>query len=100
MTNVRPRQASRLGDLGRTIYQIEPERRTLWGGPAHGIIGMHEWTFTTVEGSIRVETVESWSGEHVEADVEKMQAALYGALVAWLKHLRTAATTETPGTRD
>ena len=79
-------------DIDSTIYRVEPERRTLWGGPAHGIIGIHEWTFATVEGGTRVETVESWSGEPIEADPEAMQAALDGSLVDWLKHLETAAT--------
>ena len=78
-------------DIESTIYRVEPERRTLWGGPAHGIVGVHEWTFAPAEGGTRVETAESWSGEPVEADVEAMQAALDGSLVAWLGHLAAAA---------
>jgi len=78
-------------DIESTIYKVEPEGRTLWGGPAHGIVGIHEWTFTPVEGGTRVETAESWSGEPIEADVEAMQAALDGSLVAWLGHLAAAA---------
>lgn len=78
-------------DIDSTIYEVEPERRTLWGGPAHGIAGIHEWTFTSAEGGTRVETAESWSGEPIEADAAAMQDALDGSLVAWLGHLRTAA---------
>ncbi|WP_207956782.1 SRPBCC family protein [Rubrobacter tropicus] len=78
-------------DIESTVYEVEPERRTLWGGPAHGIVGIHKWTFTPVEGGTRVETAESWSGEPIEADAGAMQAALDGSLVAWLGHLQTAA---------
>lgn len=84
-------------DIESTVYEVEPERRTLWGGPAHGIVGVHEWTFTPLEeGGTRVETAESWAGEPIEADPEAMQAALDGSLVAWLGHLEAAATKETP----
>ena len=53
-------------------------------------MGIHSWTFTPVEGGTRVDTAESWSGEPIEADVEAMQAALDGSLMAWLGHLDTA----------
>ena len=77
-------------DIESTIYRVEPGRQTLWGGPAHGIVGIHSWTFTPVEGGTRVDTAESWSGEPIEANVEAMQAALDGSLVAWLGHLDSA----------
>ena len=83
-------------DIESTIYEVEDGRRTLWGGPAHGIAGVHEWLFTPVEGGTRVETAESWGGEPIEADVGAMQAALDGSLVAWLGHLETAAAGGTP----
>ena len=79
-------------DIDSTVYRVEPGRYTLWGGPAHGIVGVHSWTFTPVEGGTRVDTAESWSGEPIEADVGAMQAALDGSLVAWLGHLEKAAT--------
>ena len=78
-------------DVESTIYRVKPERRTLWGGPAHGIVGIHEWTFAPEGGGTRVSTVESWSGEPIEADAAAIQEALDGSLVAWLGHLRTAA---------
>jgi hypothetical protein len=78
-------------DIESTIYRVEPWRRTLWGGPAHGIVGIHEWTFTPERGGVRVGTAESWGGEPIEADTAAMQDALDGSLVAWLGHLRTAA---------
>lgn len=87
-------------DIESTIYEVESHRRTLWGGPAHGIVGVHEWTFAPVEGGTRVETAESWSGEPIEADAETMQAALDGSLVAWLGHLEAAAAGEAPDAQD
>ena len=86
-------------DIESTIYEVEPERRTLWSGTAHGIVGIHEWTFTPVEGGARVETAESWSGGPIVADPGAMQAALDGSLVAWLGHLQAAATREPPDAR-
>lgn len=77
-------------DINSTIYRVESGRHTLWGGPAHVIVGIHSWTFTPVEGGTRVDTAESWSGGLIEANVEAMQADLDGSLVAWLGHLDTA----------
>ncbi len=83
----------RTHDLGikSTVYRVEPQRHTLWGGPAEGITGIHSWTFTPVPGGVRVNTDESWSGEPVQAAVADMQAALDAALIAWLGHLSAAA---------
>src|ERR671917_30206 len=50
-------------DIDSTVYRVEPGRYTLWGAPAHGIVGVHSWTFTPVECATRVDTAESWSGE-------------------------------------
>ena len=77
--------------ISSTIYQVEPQRHTLWGGPSEGITGIHSWTFTLVDGGVRVDTEESWSGAPVTADVAGMQTALDGSLKAWLDHLRVAA---------
>jgi Polyketide cyclase / dehydrase and lipid transport len=74
-----------------TVYQVEPQRHTLWGGPSDGIRGIHAWTFTPVVGGVRVDTEESWSGDPVTADAPGMQAALDASLTAWLDHLRVAA---------
>jgi hypothetical protein len=74
-----------------TVYHVEPERHTLWGGPSQGITGIHSWTFTPMSGGVLVETEESWSGPPVEADVAGLQGALDAALVAWLEYLDTAA---------
>jgi|SRR5947207_1956562 len=74
-----------------TVYQVDPERHTLWGGPSEGITGIHSWAFTPVPGGVRIDTEESWSGGPVEADVAGMQQALDGSLIAWLEYLAAAA---------
>jgi hypothetical protein len=74
-----------------TIYDVVEHARTLWGGSVAGIMGIHEWRFAETADGVRVATVESWSGEPVEADTAALQAALDQSLVAWLKHLKDAA---------
>ncbi|RKT53897.1 SRPBCC family protein [Saccharothrix australiensis] len=64
--------------------------RTVWGGPAHGIDGVHVWTFEG-DSPVVVTTEESWDGEPVRADVAAMRAALDASLAAWLRHLKAAA---------
>lgn len=73
-----------------TIYVVEPHRRTLWGGPAMGIVGIHQWRFSDAEGGTLVETEESWSGGPVETDPATMQAALDASLDTWLDRIKTA----------
>lgn len=74
-----------------TVYAVEPPSRILWGGPAHGITGIHLWTFRAENGVVHVHTEESWDGEPVRADADGMHAALDGSLAAWLQHLKKAA---------
>lgn len=77
--------------ISSRILEVRPLRRTVWGGPAHGIHGIHVWTFEPAIGGTTVTTLESWAGAPVEADTQGMRAALEGALAAWLEALRTAA---------
>ncbi|GAA1752937.1 SRPBCC family protein [Streptomonospora arabica] len=81
-------------DIESTVYVVEKPHRILWGGPAHGITGVHLWTFEAAGSSVRVRTEESWDGEPVRADAAGMRAALDESLAAWLAHLKSAA--ETP----
>ena len=74
-----------------TIYAVEPGHRTLWGGPAMGIVGIHEWRFSDAEGSTLVETEESWAGSPVEADPAAMLRQLDTSLDSWLERLRVRA---------
>jgi hypothetical protein len=76
------------------VYAVDAPHRILWGGPAHGITGIHEWTFTADGDATVVRTAESWDGEPVRADAGNLREALSASLVAWLGHLRRTA--ETP----
>ncbi|HEX2315306.1 MAG TPA: SRPBCC family protein [Thermomonospora sp.] len=76
--------------IASTIGDLDPGSRIVWGGPAHGIDGVHVWTFEPAEGGTLVRTRESWAGEPVDADPQGMRAALEGSLAAWLDALRAA----------
>lgn len=78
-------------DVASTVYAIEPGRRILWGGPAQGITGVHEWTFEADGDATVVRTAESWEGEPVRADAENLRAALDASLASWLDLLRAKA---------
>lgn len=78
-----------------TIYEVEDKSRTLWGGTAQGITGIHEWLFAETPNGVHVQTNESFAGDPVEADVSSMQSMLDASLVAWLGHLKTAAESST-----
>jgi hypothetical protein len=73
------------------IYEVSDRARTLWGGTAGGITGVHEWLFAETDGGVRVTTNESFAGDPVSADVGGMQGQLDASLVAWLDYLRSAA---------
>ncbi|MGC5009374.1 SRPBCC family protein [Streptosporangium sp. DT93] len=83
-------------DIPSTVHALDPGRRILWGGPAHGITGVHEWVFTEQDGRTLVRTAESWDGEPIRADRDAMRAALEGSLTAWLAHLKQTAESASP----
>lgn len=77
--------------IDSTVYALEAPHRILWGGPAHGITGVHEWTFTADGDRTIVRTAESWEGDPVRADADHLRAALDASLAGWLDRLRGAA---------
>ncbi|MGV9305574.1 SRPBCC family protein [Nonomuraea sp. NPDC003727] len=77
--------------ISSTVAELVPRRRIVWGGPAHGIDGVHVWTFEPVDGGVLVRTRESWAGAPVEADPEGMRAALDASIRAWLADLKRTA---------
>ncbi|MFC9795713.1 SRPBCC family protein [Streptomyces sp. NPDC127584] len=81
--------------IDSTVYEVDEadgaRRRILWGGPAHGITGVHEWTFTQDGETVLVRTRESWAGAPVDADRDTLAAALDDSLVSWLAALKKAA---------
>ena len=78
-------------DVTSQIYEVSDRSRTLWGGTAEGITGIHEWLFAETDVGVRVTTTESFAGDPVSADVAGMQGQLDASLVAWLDYLRSAA---------
>ena len=72
------------------IYEVRDHSRTLWGGTAGGITGVHEWVFRETDDGVRVSTNESFAGDPVSADVGGMQAQLDASLVSWLGYLKAA----------
>ncbi|GLX23258.1 SRPBCC family protein [Streptomyces lavendulae] len=80
--------------IDSTVYAVDTAHRILWGGPAHGITGIHEWTFTEDGDGVVVRTRESWAGEPVDADRDNLAAALDASLVTWLDALKKAAEQE------
>jgi uncharacterized protein YndB with AHSA1/START domain len=79
-------------DITSTIREVVPCERIVWGGPAHGIEGVHVWTFEeTGEGTVTVRTEESWAGAPVEERPEEMREALRQSLESWLSRLRSEA---------
>lgn len=87
-------------DIASTVYAIDAPHRILWGGPAQGITGIHEWTFTADGEATVVRTAESWEGDPVRADTENLKSALDASLGTWLELLRTTAEATTEGTRS
>lgn len=82
-----------------TVYLMQTPRRIMWGGPAQGIMGIHEWSFTEQEGGVLVQTRESWDGEPIRADVDGAQRLLDGSIVTWLEALKKAAERSAAGNR-
>lgn len=79
-------------DITSTVAQFEaPHRRVVWGGPAHGITGVHVWTFTDTGSGVLVRTEESWDGDPVREAVDTLQPALDASLQRWLHALKTTA---------
>jgi hypothetical protein len=74
-----------------TIHVVEDLSRTLWSGPAQGIMGIHEWHFEQTRSGVHVATNESWSGDPVEADPDSLRAGLDESLLSWLGRLKTQA---------
>ena len=74
-----------------TIFDVTDRSRTLWGGTAEGITGIHEWTFRDMTQGVLVGTNESFAGAPVDRDPSPMQSILDTSLVSWLLHLKATA---------
>ncbi|MFD5625008.1 SRPBCC family protein [Streptomyces sp. NPDC127072] len=83
-------------EITSTVRQLRPGDCVRWSGPAIGDglridEGVHVWTFTKVEGGVRVQTEETWTGAQVEADVPTATAILGAGLEQWLRELKATA---------
>ncbi|MEU9607219.1 SRPBCC family protein [Streptomyces sp. NPDC048057] len=82
-------------DITSTVEQIKRNSCIRWTGPAVGeglrIDGVHVWTFTKVQGGIRVSTEETHAGPLVEQNVSFATEVLRQGLEGWLRDLKTAA---------
>ncbi|MEU8861419.1 SRPBCC family protein [Streptomyces umbrinus] len=83
-------------DITSTIREVVPGERIVWGGPAHGIEGVHVWTFeetggATGERTVTARTEESWAGAPIEERPDEMREALRQSLESWLSRLRSEA---------
>jgi Polyketide cyclase / dehydrase and lipid transport len=77
--------------IASTIMEVRSHRRTAWGGPAAGIVGVHVWEFTPEDTRTRVATIESWAGPTVEGDLTQANIMLAGHITTWLRDLKRAA---------
>ncbi|MFE7803567.1 SRPBCC family protein [Streptomyces sp. NPDC057430] len=41
-------------DISSTVAKLTPKRRIVWGGPAHGITGIHVWEFAETDDGVQV----------------------------------------------
>jgi len=73
------------------IYDVAGNTRTLWGGEAQGVMGIHEWSFGQTATGVHVATTESFSGDPVTADPATFQGILDGSLMTWLSRLKDRA---------
>lgn len=80
-------------EITSTLLEVVPGARIVWGGPAHGIDGVHVWTFEQPdpEGAVTVRTEESWAGAPVEERPAELEAALRQSLEQWLALLKARA---------
>ncbi|ASO20877.1 hypothetical protein FHR81_001846 [Actinoalloteichus hoggarensis] len=78
-------------DIASTVLDVKPMRQTRWTGHVDGITGTHLWVFRSHERGVLVDTLVSWGGDPVRADVEGMQELLDASLLTWLNRLKAAA---------
>ncbi|MEO6392008.1 MAG: SRPBCC family protein [Pyrinomonadaceae bacterium] len=80
-------------DIASTIGELVPHQRIAWSGLAQGIMGIHVWNFTAVDGGTLVQTEESWEGKPVRIQINLLQSALNESIRTWLENLKSVAET-------
>lgn len=79
-----------------TIGEVVPLKKIAWSGETSGILGVHVWTFSSMDEGAHVRTEESWEGSSVPAQTKDLQGALDASLVRWLTFLKRRAETDRP----
>ena len=80
-------------DVTSMIGELIPHQRLVWSGLVRGIMAIHAWQFTAVDGGTLVQTEESWDGASVRPQADAFRQTLEESLHAWLLSLREAAET-------
>ena len=47
-------------EITSTVEEVDAPHRIVWGGPAQGIVAVHVWALSEIEGAVLVRTEESW----------------------------------------
>lgn len=74
-----------------TVRDLVTQERLGWSGSVEGITDIHVWRFRQLEREVLVQTEESWDGEAVRHNRERMQQARDQSLRAWLRRLKQVA---------
>ena len=53
------RQSSQTAATSGQVRELDPARRLVWDGPAHGIHGVHVWDLVEEDGATLVRSEES-----------------------------------------
>ncbi|APU15689.1 SRPBCC family protein [Actinoalloteichus fjordicus] len=78
-------------DITSTVLDVKPMQQTRWVGRVGGITGTHLWVFRSHDLGVLVDTLVSWDGDPIRADVDGMQELLDTTLLTWLNRLKAAA---------
>lgn len=74
-----------------TVLDLVTQERMGWSGSVQGITDIHVWRFRQLEREVLVQTEESWDGEAVRHNRERMQRTRDQSLRAWLQRLKQVA---------
>jgi uncharacterized protein YndB with AHSA1/START domain len=85
-------------DIASTVGELVSHQRIAWSGLAQGVMGIHIWNLSPVDGGTLVQTEESWEGKPVRIQINYLQNVLNEAIRNWLENLKHA--TESASTAE
>jgi hypothetical protein len=74
-----------------TVRDLVTQERMGWSGSVQGITDIHVWRFRQLDREVLVQTEESWDGEVVRHNRDRMQQARDRSLRAWVLRLKEVA---------